>query len=189
MQAVTRKRARIATQGEKPPGEKTADGLLSLIKELQREDPLCSRLLKEIDSSNGRKGYELGQDGLLKYKNRVVVPQQKALTRELLYLYHDDQFAGHWGIEKTKELPQRKFYWLSLANDVRGYVLTCLTCQNITIPRHKSYGQLDPLPIAEEGMTNAKEAIRRFEKASKARAREDNDLFDVRSLSPKRRDV
>ena len=102
MQAVTRKRARSAVRGESPLHEKTAEGLLSQVKELQGEDPLCLRLRKECDSGNARNGYELSQDGLLRYKDKVVIPQQKALTQELLYLYHDDQFAGHWGVEKTK---------------------------------------------------------------------------------------
>ena len=31
--------------------------------------------------------------------------------------------------------------------DVREYVTTCSTCQNITIPRHKPYGKLKPLPV------------------------------------------
>jgi hypothetical protein len=96
MQAVTRKHARSAVRGENPLDEKTAEGLLSQVKELQGEDPLCLRLRKEYDSGKARDGYELNQDGLLRYKDRVVIPQQKALTQELLYLYHDDQFAGHW---------------------------------------------------------------------------------------------
>ena len=51
MQAVTRKRAKNATRSEKPLGA-TANKLLNLIKELQREDPLYIRLLKEINESN-----------------------------------------------------------------------------------------------------------------------------------------
>ena len=35
----------------------------------------------------------MSQDGLLRYKDKVDIPQQKALTQELLHLYYDDQFA------------------------------------------------------------------------------------------------
>ena len=108
---------------------------------------MCIRLKKELRTNSGREGYFLspkgqGQEGLLYYKERVVVPSQKSLIQELLYLYHDDQFSGHWGIDKTKELLERKFYWPSLATDVREYVLSCQTCQNIAIPRHKPYSKL-----------------------------------------------
>ncbi len=36
-----------------------------------------------------------------------------------------------------------------MATDVREYVLSCQTCQNIVIPRHKPYGKLEPLPVPE----------------------------------------
>ena len=149
LQAVTRKEAKEATKGESPLVDETAEGLLDLILQSQGTDPLCIRLQKELSTSSGRKGYSIGRKGLLYYKERVVVPSQKSLIQELLYLYHDDQFAGHWGIDKTKELLERKFYWPSLATDVREYVLSCQTCQNIAIPRHKPYGKLQPLPIPE----------------------------------------
>ena len=89
----------------------------------------------------------MGQKGLLYYKGRVVVPSQKSLIQELLYFYHNDQFVGHQGIDKTKELLERKFYQPSLATDVREYVLSCQVCQNITIPRHKPYSKLQSLPV------------------------------------------
>jgi Integrase zinc binding domain/Chromo (CHRromatin Organisation MOdifier) domain len=164
IQSVTRREARQAASGENPQDNKTSEDLLAKILELQGKDPLCMRLKKEISTKistksqagtstcsgrDGRKGYILGQNGLLLYEGRVVVPAQKALTQELLYLYHDDQLAGHWGIEKTRELLERKFYWPTLVVDVREYVTTCFTCQNIAISRHKPYGKLESLPVPE----------------------------------------
>jgi len=148
-QVVTRRDARKAAQDENPLVDETAEGLLNLILKSQGTDPLCTRLKKELDTDSGRKGYSISQGGLLYYKGRIVVPLQKSLLQELLYIYHDDQFSGHWGIDKTKELIERKFYWPGLATDVREYVLSCQTCQNIAIPRHKPYGKLESLPIPE----------------------------------------
>ena len=34
-----------------------------------------------------------------------------------------------------------------MATDVREFVLTCSTCQNIAIPKHKLYSKLEPLPV------------------------------------------
>ena len=95
LQAITRREAKGAAQGESPLVNETAQGLLDLILKSQGTDPLCTRLKKELSTDSGREGYFIGQDGLLYYKNRVVVPEQKSLIQELLYLYHDDQFAGH----------------------------------------------------------------------------------------------
>src|SRR6266480_6043362 len=33
--------------------------------------------------------------------------------------------------------------------DIREYITTCSTCQNVAIPRHKPYGKLEPLPVPE----------------------------------------
>ena len=159
IQVVTSKGAREMTQNENPLVDQTATELLNEIAGLQGTDPLCTRIKKEIsikisiksqegtNQDTGRIGYSLDQKGLLYYKGRVVIPAQKALVQELLHLYHDDQLAGHWGVDKTRELLERKFYWPGLAQDVREYVTTCSTCQNIAIPRHKPYGKLEPLPV------------------------------------------
>jgi transposase InsO family protein len=155
-QAMTRKEAREAVQGEDPLVEKTAQGLIEQILKLQGSDPWCTKLRKELEmittptdshQPSRYQHYSITQDGLLRYQNRIVVPQQKSLIYELLYLYHDDQFAGHWGVDKTRELLGRKFYWSGMTTDIREYITTCSICQNNAIPRHKPYGQLNPLPV------------------------------------------
>ena len=103
----------MAAQNEDPLSTETAprSSLLDLIFKHQGTDPLCIQLKKELrqpdsDQSGSRwlkasdegaslKGYTLDQQGILYYRGRVLVPQQKALIQELLYLYYDDQFTGH----------------------------------------------------------------------------------------------
>lgn len=149
IQTVTRREAKNMVLGESPLNDDTSQNLLDKILKLQCDDPLCLRLKGELSANSGRDGYSINRKGLLFYKGKVVIPVQKSLIHELLYLYHDDQFSGHWGIEKTKELLERKFYWRGLAKDVREYVSTCQICQNIAIPRHKPYGMLQSLPIPQ----------------------------------------
>jgi hypothetical protein len=112
LQVVTRGEAKKAAREEHPFAEKPAHGLIDLILKHQGTDPLCCRLKKELSQKlgsgqegssqrdtgyegTGRQGYTLDQRGLLCYKGRAVVPIQKSLIQELLYLYHDDQLAGH----------------------------------------------------------------------------------------------
>jgi hypothetical protein len=49
-------------------------------------------------------------------------------------LYHDDQLAGHWDVDNTKELLKRKFYWPGLVSDkgIRSDVFY--------LPEYKPYG-------------------------------------------------
>ena len=90
IQTVTRGIAKQAAQEESPLADRATDSLLATIHKLQGSDPLCLRLKKELSTNSGRKGYILGYEGLLQYNSRAVVPAQKALTQELLYLYYND---------------------------------------------------------------------------------------------------
>jgi hypothetical protein len=152
VQTVTRGRAKTATRGEMPLSDKTVDSLLGLVKETQNEDLLCQRISREVTEDatrpegQRRKDFTV-VDGVLYRDGKLYVPQQRALITELMQLYHDDQFAGHWGIDKTLELLRRKFYWEDMAADVREYILACPQCQGTAIPNHKPYGKLNPLPI------------------------------------------
>ncbi|KAK3574274.1 hypothetical protein QTP86_004379 [Hemibagrus guttatus] len=41
---------------------------------------------------------------------------------------HEAPSSGHPGIRRTTQLVRRRFWWLSLASDVEGYVRSCPTC-------------------------------------------------------------
>jgi hypothetical protein len=109
MQAITRGEAKKAAREKHPFAKKPARGLINLILKSQGTDPLCYKLTKELQLSQklgsgqegssqrdasyegtGRQGYTLDQQGLLRYKGKAVVPMQKTLIQELLYLYHND---------------------------------------------------------------------------------------------------
>ena len=61
--------------------------------------------------------------------------------------HHNNPLAGHFGIDKTRELVGRKYYWPSLRRDVESYVRGCDVCLASKAVRHKPYGDLQSLPI------------------------------------------
>ena len=65
----------------------------------------------------------------------------------MINCYRNDLFAGYFGIDKTKELVGRKYYWPSLRKDVKSYVRGCDVCLASKTVRHKPYGDLQSLPI------------------------------------------
>ena len=79
-------------------------------------------------------------DGVLHHQRLPFVP--KAIRIELISQHHDDPLAGHFGIDKTKELIGRKYYWPSLRKDVEAYIKGCDICLGSKAVRHKSYGNL-----------------------------------------------
>ena len=123
-QTITRRRARQAARNEVPQQE-PSEGLRQLVAVAQKEDPFCIRVDKDLekgDSTSTRPQYSRTKDGILLYKGRIVVPNQRSLVHELIELHHDEKSAGHWGIQKTTELLRRKFKWEGIEQDVDEYI-------------------------------------------------------------------
>ncbi len=67
----------------------------------QESDLFTRRVQKELwESAKGdllseKKKYSISKEGLLLYKERLYIPEQRSLIYELLQLYHRDPLAGH----------------------------------------------------------------------------------------------
>ena len=44
------------------------------------------------------------------------------IRSKVIICHHDDSLAGHFGIDKTRVLVDRKYYWPGLRRDVESYV-------------------------------------------------------------------
>ena len=84
-------------------------------------------------------------DGVLHYQGFLYVPE--IIRTELISRHHNNPLVGHFGIEKTRELIARKYYWLKLCHDVEDYVKGCNVCLASKAVWHKPYGDLQSLPI------------------------------------------
>ena len=84
-------------------------------------------------------------EGVLQYQRLPYVP--KIICSKVISRYHNDLLVEHFGIDKTRELVGRKYYWPSLRRDVKSYVRGCDVCLASKAVRHKPYGDLQSLPI------------------------------------------
>ncbi len=82
---------------------------------------------------------------VLHYQGLLYIP--KVIRLELISMYHDDPLAGHFGIEKTRELIARKYYWPMLRQNVKAYVKDCNVYLTSKAVCHKPYRDLQLLPI------------------------------------------
>jgi transposase InsO family protein len=127
----------------------TAD-LKSQIRQLQGEDPETRRRIADLPTEmRGSQKWLVDHEGLLRYQNRLYIPDRNGLRQKLLKIYHDDPLAGHFGRTRTTELLKRKFHWVNMQNDVAQYVKECAVCQGAATPRHRPYGELESLPIPQ----------------------------------------
>lgn len=135
------------------PGRRFYDS----IGALQKGDVECCALVSAVMKSRenqadslsrkGTKGYDVDDNGILRFKERLVIPAAPAVRRELVRLHHNDPRAGHFGGHKTTELLKRRFHWENLDLDVKTYVNHCQVCLGNRQPRHKPYGELSSLPL------------------------------------------
>ncbi len=82
---------------------------------------------------------------MLHHQGLPYVPQ--VIRTELISRHHDDPLAGHFGIEKTRKLVARKYYWPTFQRNVETYVKGCDVCLASKAVRHKHYGDLQSLPV------------------------------------------
>ena len=57
-------------------------------------------------------------------------------------MYYDNQLAGHFVIEKTREIVAQKYYEPMLCHNVKNYVRACDVCLALKAVRHKLYDDL-----------------------------------------------
>ena len=77
--------------------------------------------------------------------NHLFVPPD--LRSEVLQWAHSTQLTCHPGIQRTKDVVQRRFWWTSLDEDIRGFVNACPTCNQHKPAHHAPAGLLHPLPV------------------------------------------
>uniref|UniRef100_A0A4W5R815 Gypsy retrotransposon integrase-like protein 1 n=1 Tax=Hucho hucho TaxID=62062 RepID=A0A4W5R815_9TELE len=78
---------------------------------------------------------------------RLYVPF--AVRDQLIYWTHTSPSSGHPGIGRTVRCLTGKYWWPTLAKDVRVYVSSCSVCAQCKAPRHLPRGKLHPLPVPQ----------------------------------------
>ncbi|XP_057740131.1 uncharacterized protein LOC130957281 [Arachis stenosperma] len=73
------------------------------------------------------------QDGLWRFKGRIVVPDVRTLWQDILKEAHKSGFSIHPGNTKMYHDLKAMFWWLGMKNDVAEHVSKFLTCQNVKI--------------------------------------------------------
>ncbi|GKA59775.1 ty3-gypsy retrotransposon protein [Tanacetum coccineum] len=65
------------------------------------------------------------REGLIFYKNRILVPSDSALQQLLLAEYHNTLVGGHAGMQRTLARISSTFYWPKMKATVRSFVSQC----------------------------------------------------------------
>jgi len=125
--------------------------LLTSIKSGLKTDPFAQKILSRLkngDLSDVR--WSTTEDGdLLLHQGKVYVPDHKDVRLDVLRSTHDHRLAGHPGIANTIRNIRRHYYWPRFEAFVIDYVKSCSECRRAKSIRHKPFGPLRFLPVAE----------------------------------------
>ena len=99
--------------------------LLDRIAHAQRQDPDLLHLIHLLESGSSDEtllDYSLDFRRCLRRKNRIVVPSDLSLRRDILDECHRSKYTIHPGSSKMYADMCRLYYWEGLKRDVTSYV-------------------------------------------------------------------
>ena len=85
-------------------------------------------------------------EGIVLYKDKVYIPPDENLRREVIKMYHEPVHMAHPGIQKTKDLVKREYYWEQMDKFITQYVRGCAVCQTTKVRTNPTNPLLMPIP-------------------------------------------
>jgi len=122
------------------------DWLEQLKEDIKKDEQLNQHLQQCRDNNHTIQHYSY-RNGLLLWKDRLVIPIKSNLVDWILKEYHDSNLGGHAGVAKTVERICSNFYWPNMHKSIQKYVQSCAVCQKAKSESKLPAGLLHPLPI------------------------------------------
>ncbi|WVZ80218.1 LOW QUALITY PROTEIN: hypothetical protein U9M48_027711 [Paspalum notatum var. saurae] len=91
--------------------------------------------------------FTLDGQGVLWFKNRLVVPKAMELRKKILDEAHTSMFTMHPGSNKMYQDLKQKFWWTRMKQEIAKYVSKCDVCQRVKADHLKPAGMLQPLAV------------------------------------------
>jgi len=111
-------------------------------------------LLEQLVLTPGSKPNYTLQNGLLRYKGRLIIGEDGALRRRIIGALHDSPVGGHSGIQNTYYKVKMMFHWPGLRKDIDQYVKGCDVCSRCKHENIHPPGLLQPLPVPDHAWTH-----------------------------------
>lgn len=121
--------------------------LTALIQAGTQHDEEAQRRMAQVSPTDPRAA--LDESGQLLVGGRVFVPDYEDLRLRITQAHHDHGLVGHPGIRRTTKRIRERYWWPGLDQYVLNYVCSCEACARTKAMRHKPYGPLRFLPVAE----------------------------------------
>lgn len=124
------------------------------IRRAQSEDEFCQQVMEHVRDQTRRSPLDItlayctiDDEGLLRYRDKIWVPELDDCRTHLIQEVHDQPVVGHVGLARLLAILKRQFYWPRMDKTVARYVQNCHTCKRAKPSRDPRHGVLNPLPI------------------------------------------
>ncbi|KAK8538781.1 hypothetical protein V6N12_034489 [Hibiscus sabdariffa] len=122
--------------------------LVSRIKELQRMDPELQKIITNLEAKHNSE-FSIKPYGLLYFKNRMCVPNDEVLRKEMLDEAHQSSFSIHPGSVKMYKDLKPLYWWPGMKTAITDYVSRCLTCPKVKVEHQAPTILLQPLKFPQ----------------------------------------
>ncbi|WVZ70259.1 hypothetical protein U9M48_018936 [Paspalum notatum var. saurae] len=112
----------------------------------QKQDKGMSHIRDEINDKK-KACFKLDEEGVLWFKNRLVVPKDMEPRKKILDEAHTSMFTLHPGSNKMYQDLKQKFWWTRMKREIAKYVSECDVCQRVKADHLKPAGMLQPLAV------------------------------------------
>ena len=118
----------------------------SQIIEAQRKDKGVEHIRVAINEKK-YSCFTLDDEGVLWFKNRLVVPKDPELRKKILDEAHTSLLTMHPGTNKMYQDLKQKFWWTRMKREIANYVSECDVCKRVKADHLRPAGLLQPLDI------------------------------------------
>ena len=127
---------------------KINNDFLDSIREAQKLDMKLVDVIIGLGQSENE-DFKLDAQGVLRFRDRICVPDDVDLKRMILEESHRSNLSIHPGATKMYQDLKRLFWWSGMKREVAQFVYACLTCQKSKVEHQKPAGLMQPLEIPE----------------------------------------
>ena len=113
----------------------------------QRQDTSEIPHIKKLIAKGHGPQFSIDEQGVVRYKDRLVVPSNEELRRKILNEAHHSKLSIHPGSNKMYHDLRHLCWWSNMKQDITQYVMECDTCGRVKADHMRTLRYLQPLPI------------------------------------------
>ena len=108
----------------------------------QRQDTLEIPHIKKLIAKGRGPQFSIDEQGVVRYKDRLVVPSNEELRRKILNEAHHSKLSIHPGSNKMYHDLRHLYWWSNMKQDITKYIAECDTCGRVKADHMHTLGYL-----------------------------------------------